>query len=121
MINAVADKIVVEFLRTTKTESGLIIPGIAQDPQGYGKVLSVGELIAETKIKVGDVIVFHSRAGMDLILNEKVQKCLKYEEVYGILEDDELISRLEPLEFKAKSEDKNIVQPAKGGIVIAGA
>jgi len=117
MINAVADKIVVEFLRTTKTETGLIIPDSAQDPQGYGKVLSVGELLDETKIKVGDVVVFHMRAGMDMILGKKVQKCLKYEEVYGILEDDNLKDRLKPLSFEVKEPSK-IVRPG-GGVVIA--
>ena len=80
MINALADKIVVEFLRTTKSEGGLIIPDIAQDPQGYGKVLSVGEDVKI--IKEGDILVFHMRAGMDLILDAKVQKCLKAEEEF---------------------------------------
>ncbi len=108
-----------EFLRTTKTETGLIIPDSAQDPQGYGKVLSVGEMLAETKIEEGSILVFHQRAGMDLILNKTVQKVLKYEEVYGILEDDELVNRLEPLKFEAKEASR--IVPAGGGVVIAGA
>ena len=114
MIKAIEDKIIVEFLRTTKTETGLIIPDVAQDPQGYGKVLSVGEQVKN--IKVGDTLVFHMRAGMDLILNKKVQKCLKSEEVYGILEDDNLSDRLKPLSFEIKEPSK-IVKP--GGVVIA--
>ncbi len=117
MITAVADKIVVEYLKTTKTETGLIIPQVANDPQGYGKVLSVGELLKETKIKEGDIIVFHAMAGMDMILGKKVQKCLKYEEVYGILDDEELISRLMPLEFAGKEE--SLIKSTKGGIIIA--
>jgi len=116
MINALADKIVVEFLRTTKTETGLIIPDSAQDPQGYGRVLSVGEEVKN--IKEGDVLVFHMRAGMDLILDKKVQKCLKVEEVYGILEDEELISRLEILGLETKPEASKIVKPT-GGVIIA--
>lgn len=119
MIHAVADKIVVEFLRTTKTETGLIIPNAAQDPQGYGRVLSVGELLADTAIKVGSIIVFHQRAGMDLILDGRVQKCLKYEEVYGVLEDEKLISRLEPLLFSGRTEGETLVRPPRGGVVIA--
>jgi len=108
----------VEFLRTTKTESGLIIPSAAQDPQGYGKVLSVGELLAETKVKVGSIVVFHMRAGMDMVIGKQVQKCLKYEEVFGILDDEELESRLEPLSFEVKEPSK-IVTPGGGGVVIA--
>jgi co-chaperonin GroES (HSP10) len=117
MIKAVADKIVVEFLRTATTEAGLILPDMGQDPQGFGKVLSVGSEVEN--IKEGDILVFHMRAGMDLILNKRVQKCLKYEEVYGVLEDKELESRLESLEFAGKSESTNLVKPARGGVVIA--
>jgi hypothetical protein len=60
------------------------------------------------------------RAGMDLIIDKQVQKCLKAEEVYGILDDDELISRLAPLEFVGKSESEILVRPKKtGGVIIA--
>jgi hypothetical protein len=92
---------------------------MAQDPQGYGKVLSLGKDAANKEIKEGDILVFHTRAGMDLIQGKKVLKCLKYEEIYGVLHDDELASRLEPLEFRGKSEGSNIVQPAPKGIVVA--
>ncbi len=119
MINAIEDKIVVEYLRKTSTSTGLVIPEVAQDPQGYGKVLSLGEKIENKKIKVDDILVFHTRAGMDLIQGRKVLKCLKYEEVYGILDDDDLVSRLEPLDFTVKSEKSKIIQPAKrGGIQV---
>lgn len=117
MIKAVADKIVVEFLRTGTTETGLILPDMVEDPQGFGKVISIGDEVEN--IKEGDILVFHMRAGMDLILNKRVQKCLKYEEVYGVLEDKELESRLKPLDFSGKSESENLVKPARGGVVIA--
>ena len=117
MINALKDKIIVEFLKTTKTETGLIIPDSAKDPQGFGRVLSVGEEVKN--IKEGDVLVFHMMAGMDLILNKTVQKCLKAEEVYGILDDEDLVSRLEPLVFEAKSEKSKIVKSGTGGVIIA--
>lgn len=117
MINAVADKIVVEYLRATKSAGGLLIPDAAQEPQGFGKVLSIGDEIQN--IKVDDILVFHARAGMDLIMNDTVWKCLKYEEIYGTLDDPELVKRLEPLQLKAKSEDSKIVKPGGGGVVIA--
>ena len=108
-IEAVADKIMVEYLRKTSTSAGLLIPDMAQDPQGYGKVLSVGDLITNTPIKEGDILVFHTRAGMDLIHDKKVLKCIKIEEVWGILHDEDLVKRLEPLEFKGKSDRKSVV------------
>lgn len=92
---------------------------MAQDPQGYGKVLSLGEEVVNKRMKKDDVLVFHTRAGMDMIHGKKVLKCLKYEEVYGILDDPELVSRLKPLEFAGKTEGSNIVVPRKEGIVIA--
>jgi len=39
MIKAISDKIVVEELKRTVTEGGIIIPDSSGDPQGYGKVL----------------------------------------------------------------------------------
>lgn len=76
----------------------------------------MGENVPKT-IKVGDVLVFHTRAGMDLIQQKKVHKCVKYDEIYGVLNDEELISRLEPLELKGK-EKSNIVKPNQGGGVV---
>lgn len=112
MIEAIDDKIIVEYLRTTKTESGLIIPDNAQDPQGYGRVLSVGDKIKD--IKKGSILVFHARAGMDMLMDDVVQKCIKIDEVYGILNDKKLIKRLEPLRLKAKS---NITVPPEKKII----
>ena len=108
MIEAIGDKIIVEYLRITKTKAGLIIPDGTHEPQGYGKVLSIGDEVKN--IKKGIIIVFHTRAGMDMILDSKVHKCLKSEEIYGILKDKELLTRLEPLEMKLRS---TIVQPDK--------
>jgi len=117
MINAIEDKIIVEYLREARTEAGIVLPDSGQDPQGYGRVLSIGNKVEH--IKEGDVLIFHTRAGMDFILDKRVQKCLKYEEVYGIVDDKELESRLEALEFAGKSEGANLVRPAGGGVVIA--
>jgi len=44
---------------------------------------------------------------------------LKYEEVFGVLEDEELISRLEPLSFEIKEPSKIIKPSGGGGVVIA--
>jgi len=101
------------------SEAGILIPEMAQDPQGYGKVLSVGDLVKDTPIEKDDILIFHTRAGMDFIQDRKVMKCLKYEEVYGIVRDEKLSKRLQPLEFKSKEQSK-IIQPSKGGgIVVA--
>lgn len=109
MIQAVADKIVVEFMRVTKTTSGLVLPESA-DPQGYGRVISVGELIEN--IKDGDYLVFHPRAGMDIVMNKTILKVLKYDELYGILRDNEIKDTLEVMKIGGSTEGQSIIKPA---------
>lgn len=118
MINAVADKIVVKYLKASKTASGLFIPEAAQEPQGFGLVLSVGDLIPDN-IKVDDIVVFHVRAGMDLIMDKEIWKCLKYEEVYGVLDDDKMAKLLQPFVLGAPEQSKIVKPGGTGGVVIA--
>ena len=109
MIKAVADKIVVELMRATKTKGGLVLPESAAEPQAYGKVLSVGEDVFE-KVKEGDMLIFHPRAGMDLLLNEQIFKVLKYEELYGFLQDEGIEETLEVIKMgKGNEKESKIV------------
>lgn len=90
-IEAVKDKIVVELdiPLESKTESGLFIPENAvNEPQKYGKVISIGEEVSyRDKLNIGDIISFHGRAGQDIILNRKIFKVLLEGEVYGIVKE----------------------------------
>ncbi len=108
MIKAIEDKIVVETLRREVTAGGIILPEGAQDPQSYGKVLSVGPLAAEKGIKEGDVLVCHVRGGMDSIIGYKLLKVLKLDEVYGLLTDEVTLNALEEIELQpAKVAEKS--------------
>ena len=84
-IKAVKDKVIVEMLKPEeKTEGGIIIPDTAEkDPQGYGRVTSVGEEI--TTIKEGDIILFAKFGGQAMMIGNKIMKVLGYAEIYGIL------------------------------------
>ena len=86
-VKAVKDKVVVEILKQEeKTEGGNIVPATAEkDPQGYGRVLSVGEEI--TTIKEGDIILFAKFGGQAMLIENRIMKVLGYPEVYGILEE----------------------------------
>lgn len=112
MIKAINNKIIVEYLKPNMTTSGLIIPEGAQEPQGYGKVLSYGEEIKN--MKKGIILVFHARAGMDMILGSKVYKCVNAEEVYGELTDKKILKTLEPLDLKMKS----VITPPEKKIIV---
>jgi len=107
MIKAVADKIIVQFMRATKTKGGLILPDTVTDPQGYGKVLSVGEDVKN--VEVDEFLVFHPRAGMDMLINKQILKVLKYDELYGKLEDQEIKDSLSPL--TVGNPEEKLVQP----------
>lgn len=106
MIKAVNDKIVVEELKRTKTEGGIIIPEGSGDPQAYGKVLSLGEDIKT--LKVGDIIVFHNHGGQAGLIGKSLLRILKYEEIYGILEHEETIKSLVHLEIGAISKEGTV-------------
>lgn len=114
MIKATSDKIVVEFLKTTQSAGGIVLPEGAQQPQAFGKVLSIGEEVEN--VKVGDILVFHMMAGMDIALGDNVWRCLKYDELYGILEDEEFVKRLEPVSLKGNKEASAV--PGKGGGIV---
>jgi co-chaperonin GroES (HSP10) len=98
MLEAVKDKIIVELLKRSQTAGGIIAPSAAIiDPQGYGRVISTGDEV--DKIKVGEVLIFHTNGGMEIVVKDKIYRVLKYDEVYGKLQDKELIEQLEQLEL----------------------
>jgi len=98
MLKAVKDKIIVEVLKRNRSGGGIIAPTAAViDPQGYGRVVSIGEDVE--RIKDGQVLFYNLRGGMDIVVKDKIFKVLKYDEVYGELLDKEVISQLEILEL----------------------
>lgn len=87
-VKAVNDKVVVELLQEDdKTTGGIIIPETAEkEPQGYGRVLSVGEDIKT--IKKGDILLFAKHGGQAMMIERRILKVLAYGELYGILEEE---------------------------------
>ena len=88
-IVAVEDKIVVELkAKEEKTSSGLFIPDNAQSlaPQNTGVVVSAGPNVEN--IDDGDTIMFHERAGMDMMLENKLYKVIAVGEVYAVLKEE---------------------------------
>ena len=118
MIKAVDDKVIVEELKRTKSEGGIIFPENAGDPQGYGKVLSLGDDVANKQIKEGDIIVFHPRGGQVILMRKSLFRVLKYDEIYGILDDKEIEESLASMEIKSISEEDTArIQPVKNNII----
>ena len=103
MIEALGTKVVVRLLRRNKTQGGIVLPNNSADPQGYGEVISVGTAIPtfpeapEKDLKEGTKIVFHIRAGMDMVMDKEILRCLNYDEIYGILTNEEFNDNLEEM------------------------
>jgi co-chaperonin GroES (HSP10) len=103
MIQAVADKVIVNCMTINKTKSGLILPdGVVTEPQSYGVVVSVGEDVKG--IKEGDYLVFFTQAGMTMTVKGVLMKTLKFEEIYGVLQDDEIKESLEVMKIGEPSK-----------------
>jgi len=93
-VQAVKDKIIVMVLNPkseTKTKGGLFLP--ESHPQGYGKILSIGEEVfsknENNKFEKGQVILFAKQAGMDFVIKDMICKVVKDEEIYGILDEED--------------------------------
>lgn len=90
-ISAIKDKIIAEVISEAEIVSNellIVLPEGTQSPQIYLKVLSVGEEV--DRIKCGDIIVAHQRAGQDLLIGgKKLLKCIMENEAYGIIKSKE--------------------------------
>lgn len=99
---AVDDKVVVKQLNKSQTKGGLYIPDtVKTEPQIYGKVVSCGENVQN--LNPGDIVMFHQKGGMAVVLEKTLYLVVKYSEVYAKIQDAELESQLS--EVKIGSEE----------------
>ncbi len=98
MIKAIVDKIVVQEMKRERSKGGLIIPDSVQEPQSFGRVVSIGEGV-QAPIELDQVLVFHTNGGMTMMIEGKFYRVLMEGEVYGIVESDEIIEQLSLLEM----------------------
>ncbi len=93
-MNAVADKIFVKILKKTKSKGGIILPDTVTqaEPQNYGLVLSIGEKVEG--VNVGDIVMFHPRGGQAVVIESSVYAVVVYNELYGVLKDEETAKQL---------------------------
>jgi len=108
---AVMDKIFVKELvvKEHTTEAGIVLTEEAaqkQEPQKCGIVVSIGDDVPYT-LNVGELVVFHQRAGQSMILDKTIYRILKADEVYGILRDDDRDCKCED-ECACEESCKNI-------------
>jgi co-chaperonin GroES (HSP10) len=104
MIKALLDKVVIHEMKVETTKGGLIIPDSVQQPQAFGKVVSIGEKV-EAPVQIGDVLIFHTSGGMAMVVDGKVLRCLMEAEIYGIVQDEGILGQLSLIEVKQKDLD----------------
>ena len=113
MIKAIDDKIIVVELKRSQTSAGILIPASAIEPQAYGKIISMGEEVANKTLNVGDIIVYHKMGGQAISMNNQILCCVPYSSVYGILEDETTLGELEEIKTTA-------IQPTPEAAALAG-
>lgn len=93
-IKPLFDKIVIEAIECAeKTQSGIVLPGTAQEKPQMARVIAVGPGGAmdgkevTMQIKVGDVILYNKYAGSDFKLENKDVTILRQADVLAIVED----------------------------------
>ena len=87
-IKPLFDKIVIEAMESMdKTQSGIVLPGTAQEKPQMARVIAVGpggiidgkEIVMQ--IKVGDVVLYNKYAGSDFKLENKEVTILRQADV----------------------------------------
>jgi len=102
MIKAIEDKVIVIEMKRNQTQAGILIPTTAQDPQAYGRVVSMGPDLEERgQIQIDDILVYHKMGGQAIAMGGKMLCCVPYPEIYGVLQDETLLSELEEIEINA--------------------
>ena len=93
-IKPLFDKIVTVAVESeTKTASGIVLPGTAQEKPQLAEVIAVGPggLVdgkdVKMEIKVGDKILYNKYAGSEFKLENKEVTILKQSDVLAIVED----------------------------------
>jgi len=115
MIKATGDIMIVEVQYRPKTTGGIILPSsITAEPQSFGKVVSVGADVKDENIKEGTMLVFHPRAGQDMVLKNTIYKAVRYNEVYGLVEDPEITDGLFTMTISRNEDNSPIIKPVKG-------
>jgi len=108
MIEAAKDKIIMEKL-IKKRQGGILLPNMENSPQSYGRVISIGPDVSG--VEVGDVLTYRNAAAAAIYLKNKHYDVMPFDDIYGKITDDEIISELDL--FGSNADE--MVRPVAGG------
>jgi len=103
-MKAVADKVIVEFFEcdTEKekvSENGIVFSTSThlKEPPQRGKVVCVGPgritlggILIEPEVKVGDIVVFAKHAGAEIKNGDKKYRVIRESDILGVEENEEI-------------------------------
>ncbi|CUS77432.1 chaperonin GroES [Candidatus Kryptonium thompsonii] len=89
-IKPLDDRILIEPLEEveSKTSSGIIIPDTAKEKPRVGIVIAVGtDEDLQSKIKVGDKVLFAKYGGEEIEMNGKEYRIVSRSDILAVIED----------------------------------
>lgn len=89
-IKPLDDRVLVEPLEEveSKTSSGIIIPDTAKEKPRIGIVIAVGtDEDLQSKVKVGDKILFAKYGGEEIEMNGKEYRIISRSDILAVIED----------------------------------
>lgn len=88
-IKPMDDRLLVELVEEeTKTSSGIIIPDTAKEKPRMGIVVAVGtDEDLQSKVKVGDKVLFAKYGGEEITADGKEYKIVQRSDVLAVVED----------------------------------
>ncbi|PJA97025.1 MAG: co-chaperone GroES [Ignavibacteriales bacterium CG_4_9_14_3_um_filter_34_10] len=88
-IKPMDDRLLIELVEEeTKTSSGIIIPDTAKEKPRMGLVVAVGtDEDLQSKVKVGDKVLFAKYGGEEITADGKEYKIVQRSDVLAVVED----------------------------------
>jgi len=88
-IRPMDDRLLIELVEEeTKTSSGIIIPDTAKEKPRMGLVVAVGtDEDLQSKVKVGDKVLFAKYGGEEITADGKEYKIVQRSDVLAVVED----------------------------------
>jgi chaperonin GroES len=83
--------VLVRILKERKTTGGIFIPDTASENFILGEVSEISDgrfengFLLEHKVKIGDVVLFHSQSGYPVILDDKEYQLVPEKEIMAIV------------------------------------
>lgn len=85
MLEATNDFVFIIRDEVEKEKAGMFIPGQGREKPHTGKIISVGELTEDKKIKPDRIAIFHKGIGFPIDIEDKTYLVLTGKEVIAVL------------------------------------